>query len=390
MSRSVDPGHFFQTEASLETAARRAAKAGNKNGSPLTLSSKLLSIRPDPTNPSRVYVAESGGFVRRVNIETNDKSTIYKGHTVPITCLALDSKAKVLFAGSWDKTITAWDTETKEVLRTFSGHADFVKSLLYIPISAGGLLLSGSSDAAIIVWNAETGKKITTLKGHVRGVGALALDPVASTPEIAVVYSGGSEREIKRWRIPLSNPAKAEEDDEVILEHDTSVYAIRFEGEDADMWTASADNTARRIDIRSEEKMLGARSDTVLKHSDFVNDVILEPRGRWVITACRDEGIRVWDVGTGELHHTFDGHIDEVTGLAVVGRNYDTLVSISIDNTLRKWSLKPQDLKAAIELAAKEQEGGKQEEVKEMKKDKKSLMTEEEERELAELMDDSD
>lgn len=60
------------------------------------------------------------------------------------------------------------------------------------------------------------------------------------------------------------------------------------------------------------------------------------------------------------------------------------MVSISIDCTVRRWSLKPADLRAAKEAA----ENGKGE-VKEKKKEE-SLLTEEEERELAELMDDSD
>lgn len=219
-----------------------------------------------------------------------------------MTCLALDHTARVLFGGSWDKTITAWDTETCKVLRTFNGHADFVKSLLYIPRSSGGgLLLSGSSDATIIVWNASTGERLHKLRGHTRGVGTLALDPVESTADTAVVYAGGSEREIRRWSIPLADPARGTEGADPIIEHDTSVFKVAFMGEDADLWTASADFTARRLEIRVEGKEGGATSDTVLKHPDYVNDVVVEPRGRWVCTACRDEEVRVWDISVSGI-----------------------------------------------------------------------------------------
>lgn len=61
-------------------------------------------------------------------------------------------------------------------------------------------------------------------------------------------------------------------------------------------------------------------------------------------------------------------------------------VSVSIDGTVRQWSLKPQDLERAREAARTEVV----EEVEEKKVEKKSLMTAEEEAELAELMDDSD
>lgn len=230
--------------------------------------------------------------------QTGDKPSIYRGHTAPVTSLALDSTAKTLFAGSWDKTIISWNTDTRKPLQTFTGHTDFVKSLLYLRTSDGsGLLLSGSSDASIIIWNATTGARIYALSGHNRGIGTLALDPVTSTPATAVVYSGGSERDIKKWEIPAEDPRRSREVGEPLLEHETSINMIRFEGEDADMWTASADRTARRIDVRDEMKVEGGRSDTVLGHPDYVNDVVVDRTGRWAVTACRDEEVRVWDVG---------------------------------------------------------------------------------------------
>jgi hypothetical protein len=49
-------------------------------------------------------------------------------------------------------------------------------------------------------------------------------------------------------------------------------------------------------------------------------------------------------VQTGELHHTFTGHFEEVTGLLLLGSK---LVSVGIDATIRQWSLDPKDLQQA-------------------------------------------
>lgn len=70
-------------------------------------------------------------------------------------------------------------------------------------------------------------------------------------------------------------------------------------------------------------------------------------------------------------------------GLAIVGARQDAVVSVSIDGTIRRWSLRHADLLAAIE-AKKTQN---KEEVEE-KGD--NLLTLEEERELAELMEEDD
>lgn len=146
------------------------------------------------------------------------------------------------------------------------------------------------------------------------------------------------------------------------------------------MWTASADKTARRIDRHS------GKSDMVLPHPDFVNDVLVDSSGRWVITACRDEEVRVWDSASGQLHHVFEGHFEEVTKLALVG---STVVSASIDGTVRTWSIEPKELQKFVE---KRKQVGTPQELK-MEEDpavKKggTQLTEEEERELLELMED--
>lgn len=87
---------------------------------------------------------------------------------------------------------------------------------------------------------------------------------------------------------------------------------------------------------------------------------------------------------TGKLHHMFEGHYDDVTGLVVMGQ---MVVSVSLDGTIRWWSLKAGDLEAAKKEAQEEIEGG---ELEKEEKAEEKLMTEEEEKELAELMDEDE
>lgn len=155
------------------------------------------------------------------------------------------------------------------------------------------------------------GDRLFALSGHTRGVGVLVADPVLSTPVAARVYSAGSERGMRCWEVPVeaAEVRGARGVGGVMVVHETSVNAVRFEGEEAEMWTASADMTAKRVDVRGAEgvgKMdaegeVVARVDTVLEHPDYVNDIVVDPRGRWAVTACRDEEVRVWDIAVGFL-----------------------------------------------------------------------------------------
>lgn len=74
-----------------------------------------------------------------------------------------------------------------------------------------------------------------------------------------------------------------------------------------------------------------------------------------------------------KVTQVYEGHFDEITKLAVVGRN---IISASLDGTIRTWDTRQ---------APKKLEIAKVEEPKEP-----SGLTEEEERELAELMGEDD
>lgn len=262
--------------------------------------------------------------------------------------------------------------------------------MLCLRLNGTNLLISGAADASIVIWNAENGEKLHTLRGRTRGVLDLAVDPTTYPPsplaaqEGTTFFSAGSDKEIRRWRITSDVSSVSEiETEKPILQHETSVYKLQFDVDD-DLWTASADGTVKCL---SRER--GWEADTVLVHGDYIRAVVIDERGGWIASAGRDEDIKIWDRGSGKLHHTFSGHFEEITGMVLVGQ---TVVTVSIDATVRQWSLKPEDLRKAVKKA--EEASNRVEEEAEEKVDvaeKKVLMTADEERELAELMSsDSD
>ncbi|TID20088.1 WD repeat protein [Venturia nashicola] len=401
MSRSTDAGHFFQTTAALSETARKSKKSKNTSGNPIKLPSKILALCADPDDDGAIYAAEAAGTVKRVLLETGTISHTYRPNTsqlAPLTCLTVGGKQgeRKLYAGCWDKHVYCWDigasSATSTATKRLSGHTDFVKAVLSITLSGKALLVSASADATLIVWDPSTDTRLTTLKGHSRGVQALALESIKTSSQntqYATIFSGDSNREIRRWHIssassfeiPATGPADAEAtslDIDPLVVHETSIYTLLLDS-NLDLYTASADKSAKVL-----ARNRGWEADTTLPHPDFVRDIAIDEQGGWIITACRDEAVRVWDSGTGGLHHVYSGHYEEVTGVLVLPGA--KAVSVSIDGTVRQWSLKPQDLERAREAARTEVV----EEVEEKKVEKKSLMTAEEEAELAELMDDSD
>ncbi|KAL8835481.1 MAG: hypothetical protein Q9170_003314 [Blastenia crenularia] len=388
MSALSDPDHFFQTSHSIAEIERKSRKSKNKNGDPIQLQSKILAVIADPSSlGSAVYVAESAGNVRRVVVDTSDKGTVYRGPAAPVTSIAISPDGQRILAGSWDKSIWSWSLSTRQPLIRYRGHTDFVKCIIALKLGQHEVVVSGSADASIIVWNLQTGARLHVLKGHTRGILDLAIDPFTyncddegkiDTRE-AIVFSAGSDREIRRWRVSLD--AAEEVDPEMpILAHETSVYALRFDS-DGDLWTASADGTSKCLS-RSHQ----FQPDTEIQHHDYVRAVAIEEIGGYVVTAGRSEDIKVWDRGSTDLLHVFDGHFEEVTGLVMLDQR---CVSVGIDGTVRSWSLKPDDLRGARQRYKDDEQAG--DTINEEEEGAPaSGLTEEEEKELAELMQGDD
>lgn len=351
----------FKSSTSLAESDRKRRKASNTFGNPLAFPSKLLAVSVDRyLDPSgnTVLLAGADGSVSVFSLTTNDVARIGRNAQAPVTCVlsfagqqSVDSEtiSRCIFAGGWDKSITKFEIPTEvssdvsKVAQTaFKAHADFVKCLLIAKTPDKRIvLLSGGADGDLNIWSFD-GQKLACLRPQSRGIEYIALDPLSNS-DAPRVFFATSQREIYSFLLPTSTVSWGSiQVSDPIVQHETSVYKLEFDN-DGDLWTASADKTAKRL-VRENNFV----ADTTLAHPDFVRDIVLYEPSSLAITACRDEDIRVWNTGTSQLQHVFSGHFEEVTGLALAGNN---LLSISIDATLRRWSLKPQDLKEAIDKA---------------------------------------
>ncbi|KAL9050939.1 MAG: hypothetical protein Q9162_006324 [Coniocarpon cinnabarinum] len=451
MYQTTDPGHFFQSESALNESERKAQKLTNTLGDPIKLPAKILCLERHPKKVDQVFAGCSDGCVRLVQLRApgaddgDTKSLVgatLRGPTGPIASLAVSSQT--LFAGSWDKAIHAFSLSTLRPLRRYEGgHTDFVKAVacgtVESPVTGSDpntdgstaqtgneteLLISAGADGYVVVWNAGNGEKLHILRGHTRGVLDLAIQPqfdatgkVRDVTDELIVWSADSARGIRRWAIfptsakslPFSattgneeGAAQQEMQDELLV-HETSVNCLRFsvplQGADRQMLhltTASSDKSAALFTLQASEKDAQPIEQIRFEHPDFVRDALLLPGTSLLATACRDEKIRYWDVeGSDEPDVVFDGHFEEVTALCLATRDgEDVLVSASIDGTLRTWPVSREGVDKWVRETEARKKGGADAEERsrddEDERGKKVELTEEEERELAELMEDDD
>lgn len=150
----------------------------------------------------------------------------------------------------------------------------------------------------------------------------------------------------------------------------------------------STDNTAA---LHAERKVR-------LQHPKFVKSVLPNPHSLpYILTGSDDEHIRVWDGNAGEETLSTPlsvvmGHCGEVTAMAPWiwerdGTKERAVVTASLDGTLRRWTITGEHDQVTLANAAELLHPPK---LDYDVKPTESMMTEEEERELAELMSDDD
>lgn len=380
---------------SIAESDRKRRKAANTLGQPVKFHSKLLALcyggGLDEAGQT-VYLAGADGQVYGLNLATNEIQRIGRPSTAPVTCVTslvgeqsdLNLIMGAVYAGGWNKYITSYplgqagDYSLENLKQgSFKAHDDFVKCLLIARAADNTLvILSGGADGDLNIWKLD-GTKLGSLRPQSRGIEFMAVDPLSS-PEAPRIFFSTSQREIYSFILPgMSDMSRSIPFSEPIVQHETSVYKLLFDN-DGDLWTASADKTAKRL-VREND----FAADTTLVHPDFVRDIVLHEPSSLAITACRDEEVRVWNTATSQLMHIFTGHYEEVTGLTIIS---NTLLSISIDATLRRWDLTPNNLSKAIEVA---KNPSLAEEEPEPKNDFGGL-TAEEEAELQALMEEEE
>ena len=71
-------------------------------------------------------------------------------------------------------------------------------------------------------------------------------------------------------------------------------------------------------------------------HTNTVCSAVYSPDGREIVSASKDNTIRIWDFYTGECKHVLSGHTNRVS-FATYSPDGSEIVSASSDNTVRIW-----------------------------------------------------
>ncbi|KAI3892247.1 hypothetical protein MKW92_046404 [Papaver armeniacum] len=126
------------------------------------------------------------------------RTSSQQGHKDYISCIAYYHSEGILYTGSWDKTVKAWNVSDKKCIDSFVAHEDNINSILVN--QEDGCLFTSSSDGCVKIWRKSFGENShnlkTTLNIQNSPVNTLAL---SSSPNSFYLYSGSSDGSINFW-----------------------------------------------------------------------------------------------------------------------------------------------------------------------------------------------
>ena len=221
-----------------------------------------------------------------------------------IDALAFSPDGTTLASTHGDRAIRLWtvDAQTRlQLHHTLLGHNHVVWSVAFNPqpkVRTRGsssttrqLLASGSSDQTVRVWDAETGQALYTLRGQPRALSALAIAPLP-----------GAADGQAQWLLAA-------------VGYDQIVH----------LWQGCAVQVAA-----THRPLHGPRG--------ALYTVALSPDGCTVASGGYDRTIYLWELSSGQLLQTYQGHTNSIYALAF-RPDGKMLASCSVDGTVRLWAL---------------------------------------------------
>ncbi|KAG6907414.1 protein with putative role during mitosis [Tephrocybe rancida] len=201
----------------------------------------------------------------------------FPGHDHSVSAVRFMPGDQHIVSASRDRTIRVFDIASTHLLRTISGHAEWVRCV--VPSDDGRWLASGSKDHTVRIWDAQTGESKLELRDHQNDVEVVAFAPIAAYAAIRELTGIPNTDRAKRPGLYLASGAR----DKTIK-----------------LWDAQTGQMLRNLP----------------GHDNWVRALAFHPSGKYLLSASDDKTIRVWELSTGRCVKTIDAHNHFVTTLS--------------------------------------------------------------------------
>ncbi|WP_052754371.1 WD40 repeat domain-containing protein [Calothrix sp. 336/3] len=260
---------------------------------------------------SKIVSASSDTSIRVWNLKSGEVLHTFVGHTASVQAMTIIShnNKSLLVSGSYNNIIKGWNLETGKEEFTLNDR-DIICSIL--AISGKKILICGLHNGTITIWNIDTLKKERILEAHRNSVRAISI-----TSDGKRIISVSDDKTLKIWKI------ETWENEAIIYNHTGSVLAVTATSDSKSIISGSGSNISHfsndhTIKVWELEKFVNQELFDIYdsmkpSHSDSVELVAFTPNGEYLISAAKDDNIKLWNVQNWNNEYSFTGKSQSAT-----------------------------------------------------------------------------
>lgn len=301
--------------------------------SPLPLQIRALTcpqgaklIEASPSGQHIVIVpsdTSSNGDAQLWHVMSGQLVHTFKGHSNPISCLAVTQQSQYLLTGSEDTTIIVWDMKEFTMKIRICEHIASVLSLT--PALNNSVIVSGGEDSRIIATSLLTGQVLMKVDHHRGPITALRVDAAGE-----VLVSGSADGNVCLWSLENFKLLN-------IITLPSPVNTLDISGDSVFLLAACEDE---KLYLRS--LATGTDIHTLRGHQGPIKSVCLARDCRRAVAGGIDGRISVFDMHSGKLIRALSANSSmDVTSVKVSEKD-DFLVTAS-GNRVIYWSFRDEE-----------------------------------------------
>jgi WD40 repeat protein len=296
------------------------------------------------SEPPRVWSAADGDLLATLDTE-------------PVRYLSLvySPTGDMLLAGATDGSVRSWNPHTGKSLRIYRGHRGYVTDAAFLP--DGQFIVSVSSDGTLNRWNVTTGEPVASARTDGESLNSVLV------AENGIRILTGLEHDVyavwdadsldRMWTFDGVTPSFDPKGEAILVARESGALLLDSATGDPRQVTFHHGATVLRTQFNAQENLVltlgtdgeikiwnatNASPVTQITPPDETIDAVFSPSGTRLLSHNSKGGGQLWDVTSGKLLATFDGHSAPVT-MSLFSGDERTFVTASRDHTVNVWSI---------------------------------------------------